>query len=586
MRSTVPIIAFFMAIGLFGVAAYLGYDALMAPKTTRVATAEKTTKTAKIKKAKPKKDPDADADEHWGTKPGVPAVAGKPLTGNTRVAGRPVSSTSSMDAGHRPMPSGAPFVSGSLSQTRGQTDYLTNEVATDRVGWEIVDALEDRPTLAIWLIDRTPSASGQRMAVTHRLEEVLKGFDQLKKQGHKAFANEAGGPPLLHVIAAFGKTCEILTPEPTDDTAALNKALGEIHEEADGEENTFAAIQQVLQDFLKFRTEKKRLIMLTVVTDERGDDAARVDELVPTFEKYAIPCYVIGVPAPFGRDGALSSSPAMEGGKPVQVGPESLDKEMIQLDVGNTSGMGSMNGPELIDSGFGPFALSRLAKLSGGAYLIVRNSGGFGGFGAGGARRFDSKTMAKYAPDYVTKAEYEALLAENKCRLALHNAAQLPPTQINSNVSLTTSFYKQDEAKLKNALDIAQRPAARILPEIDPLYNALKPGEADRNKLTGARWQAAYDVAMGRVLAVKARYEGYNVMVAQLKQGKRPGGPDANIYMMIPADTFSSDSSMDKLVKQSRKYLDRVIKEHPGTPWEMMATRELGNLCGWEWKGQ
>ncbi len=589
MRSFLPIIAFFVAIGLIGVLGFLAYEALSKPRVTKTAVAEKTTKAKKAKKAKPKKDIDDDeSEEGWGKKP---AVAGKPL-----VAGKPVdrSQTGGPAAGMRaPAPSGMPFASGSLSQVRGQTDFLTNETATDRVGWEIVDALGDRPTLAIWLFDRTSSASNQRAAVIRRLGDVLHGFDQLKKQGHKAFENEANGPPLLNVIAAYGKTCEILTPEPTDDTEALIQVLGKITEESDGDEMTFAAIQTVLDEFLKYRTEKKRLIMLTVVTDERGDDMPKVDSLVPILEKYAIPCYVIGPAAPFGREGSLSGASATEGGKPVHVGPESMAKEMIELDFPSSFGGGHgggfrgaqamAGGGELIDSGFGAFALSRLAKLSGGSYLIVR-APSFGDFNQGGAaRRFDSKVMAKYAPDYVSKTEYDALLAGNKCRMALHNAAMLEPVEVNSGVNLTLSFIRQDEAKLKVACDVAQHSVARIEPKLRPLYNALAPGESDRAKLTGPRWQAAYDLAMGRVLAARARYEGYNTMVAQLKQGKRPGGPSDNVWIITPAETFSSDSSLDKLVKQSRKYLERVVKEHPGTPWEMMATHEMNSACGWEW---
>jgi hypothetical protein len=267
---------------------------------------------------------------------------------------------------------------------------------------------------------------------------------------------------------------------------------------------------------------------------------------------------------------------------------------MIELDYPSSMGGGGYGGGfrgagamaaggELIDSGFGAFALSRIAKLSGGSYLIVR-APSFGEFNHGGAgRKFDAKVMAKYAPDYVSKAEYDALLAENKCRMALHNAAMVKPVEVNKGVNLQLSFIRQDEAKLKVSCDEAQRSVARIEPLLRPLYSALAPGESDRAKLTGLRWQAAYDVAMGRVLANRARYEGYNTMVAQLKQGKRPGGPNDNVWMLVPADTFSSDSSLDKLVKQSRKYLERVVKEHPGTPWEMMASRELNSPCGWEW---
>ena len=52
------------------------------------------------------------------------------------------------------------------------------------------------------------------------------------------------------------------------------------------------------------------------------------------------------------------------------------------------------------------------------------------------------------------------------------------------------------------------------------LSTALQPGESDRAKLTGPRWQASFDLAMGQILAARCRIEGYNSTLAQLKQGK------------------------------------------------------------------
>lgn len=558
--SNLPVILFFLAIPLIGLVGFAAYKMAKSPPKKASTTLAASSETKK----KPPKKAESDSDDEIPT-PAPPRQSGS--SGYTK-----------------PARSSGPFASGSLQQVKAQSDYLTNESATDRVGWEIVDTLDTRPTLAIWLFDRSPSAASQRAAVTGRLKDVLKGFDELKKQGHKAFSNNDKGPPLLTVIAAYGKDCEILTPEPTDDTAELTAALDKVTEESDATENTFGAIKQVLDEFLKFHTEQKRYMVLTVVSDERGDDTAKVDELVPIVQKNLILVYGIGVPAPFGRDGSLSAQPIMENGKKVQVGPESLEPEMIDL---NTRGMSLRS--ELIDSGFGPFAMCRLCKASeDGAYLIVRsNSGGGGNSGWGAssfaARHFEAKVMAKYAPDYVSKAEYDALLAENKCRMALHRAAMLDPVEINVSMGLTTSFVRQDEAKLKRECDQAQQAVARVEPKLKPLYDALQPGESDRSKLTGPRWQAAYDLSMGRVLAAKAKFDGYNSMVAQLKQGKRPGGPNDNVWTMMPAESFSTDSTLDKMVKKSRMYLERVIDEHKGTPWEMMAQRELGSQCGWEW---
>jgi len=63
-------------------------------------------------------------------------------------------------------------------------------------------------------------------------------------------------------------------------------------------------------------------------------------------------------------------------------------------------------------------------------------------------------------------------------------------------------------------LSEAQQAAALLEPRINALYQILQHGEADRDKETVMRWQAGYDLAMGRTLAIKVRTETYNAMLA------------------------------------------------------------------------
>ena len=44
--------------------------------------------------------------------------------------------------------------------------------------------------------------------------------------------------------------------------------------------------------------------MIVVFTDEAGDDIDALDATVDLCRKYEMPVYVIGVPAPFGRETA------------------------------------------------------------------------------------------------------------------------------------------------------------------------------------------------------------------------------------------------------------------------------------------
>jgi hypothetical protein len=145
-------------------------------------------------------------------------------------------------------------------------------------------------------------------------------------------------------------------------------------------------------------------------------------------------------------------------------------------------------------------------------------------------------------------------------------------------------FVKSSEAEFANALSEAQKDAALLEPKIDNLYQVLAVGEADRAKETNVRWQAGYDLAIGRVLAVKVRTEAYNAMLAQAKTGLKFKNEKNNTWVLEPADAISVGSQLEKLAQKSKMYLQRVVDEHPGTPWALLAKRELENPVGWQWK--
>jgi hypothetical protein len=170
---------------------------------------------------------------------------------------------------------------------------------------------------------------------------------------------------------------------------------------------------------------------------------------------------------------------------------------------------------------------------------------------------FDPQVMLNYRPDYGSTKQYKKLLAENKARRALVEAAQTSWITPMERPQLV--FPKLNDADLSNRLSQAQHAAAVLEPKIERLYHTLKSGEADRARLAKPRWQAGYDLSMGRVLAVKVRTEGYNTMLG-------------------------SNAALEKLAEHGRMYLTRVVSEHPGTPWALLAEKELKQPFGWTWK--
>ena len=140
--------------------------------------------------------------------------------------------------------------------------------------------------------------------------------------------------------------------------------------------------------------------MIIVVTDEVGDDENRLEEAIELAQRSKVPVYVLGSQALFGRvDGYMDyvdpKTKHVFHSITVRQGPESAMLEQIRLPFW-------YDGPqyELLEAGFGPYALSRLASATGGIYFVTRFTGQRMGF--------DPARMKEYKPDWVRRDQYEA----------------------------------------------------------------------------------------------------------------------------------------------------------------------------------
>ena len=269
----------------------------------------------------------------------------------------------------------------------------------------------------------------------------------------------------------------------------------------------------------------------------------------------------------------------------VSQGPESLRPERIRIHFS-----GYREDTAAIDSGFGPFALTRLCYETGGIYFAVHPNRRVG---RNVSRRetadssahfqhfFDPEIMRKYRPDYISATEYMRRIKENGARAALVQAAKM--SWLTPMEGPRTRFLKTDQAALAGALTEAQKSAAKLDPSIESLYHVIKLGEADRQRETTSRWQAGYDLAAGRVLAVKVRTQSYNAMLAMAKRGMKFDNDKNNTWVLQPANEIDVGSQLQKQADKARSYLQRVAHEHPGTPWALLARRELRQPLGWQW---
>jgi hypothetical protein len=453
------------------------------------------------------------------------------------------------------------------------TVFRTNErSAAEKIAAEIRDALQLRKTLVVWLVEQTPESSTLASNMADQIGRIMQEIAP------------ASAGNLEMAVVSYGSDVNVLTPEPVADAQKLRSALTAIKDRKgeagnsslDDKVVTSTALIQAVEKFLPFRMQGSEVLF--VIIGSSADDARSADEAIVAFKRAAVPVYGVGPAMPFGTftpgDRNRRPQPAASGGEKRKF--ESLAPERIQLALS-----GNQSTADLTDSGFGPFGLERICRQTGGHFFRLRSGAPPGWEIDPNTGDIKSELLMKYAPDYVNEEQYQQLLNANKCRLALHNAALLPP--MTGLQSVKTDFPKEkDEAALARTIKNAQEAAAVVDQPIQRLYDTLVVGESDRPALTGARWQAAYDLAMGQTLATKARLDGYNAMLAILKQGKAFANADSKRWVLEPADEIAAASTMDKMAKSSRTYLQRVASQHKGTPWAAIAERELKYPAGWK----
>ena len=145
-------------------------------------------------------------------------------------------------------------------------------------------------------------------------------------------------------------------------------------------------------------------------------------------------------------------------------------------------------------------------------------------------------------------------------------------------------FVQRDVARLAGDLTKAQQDAAKLEPTLERLSLILEPGMKFRDSEKSPRWRAGYDLAMGRVLAQKVRTETYNAMLAKAKRGMKFEKEKNNTWLLKPDEEISVGSKWQRDADTARMLLNTVIQDHAGTPWALMAKRELEVPIGWKWE--
>jgi hypothetical protein len=195
---------------------------------------------------------------------------------------------------------------------------------------------------------------------------------------------------------------------------------------------------------------------------------------------------------------------------------------------------------------------------------------------------FTAKTLEKYQPDYANPQQLAEKLKTSPLRQATADVAKQLDAKSKLHELRMAFRASTNEATFKSMLEKEQQTPASIQADLTELADKLRAADKDRNKDPSPRWQAHFDLTLARTLGHLAHVMEYNFVLGNKLRKDSPKLKDPktnNGWRLVPHDTMQQKDTRE-LMTERDKLLEKIIKEHPGTPWEVLARRERARLYG------
>ncbi|MHB1425015.1 MAG: caspase family protein [Gemmataceae bacterium] len=142
------------------------------------------------------------------------------------------------------------------------------------------------------------------------------------------------------------------------------------------------------------------------------------------------------------------------------------------------------------------------------------------------------------------------------------------------------------EKQFKEGVENDERKVARLLRGIEDALNELRdPKVVEARGTESKRWQANYDLILARVQLEYAYLFEYQSMLGSMRKEFPPRDPQLHGgWKLASKFALEGDREGQKLAREARQLLDKIIKNNASSPWEVLAKREKLTNLGLEWQ--
>jgi hypothetical protein len=142
-----------------------------------------------------------------------------------------------------------------------------------------------------------------------------------------------------------------------------------------------------------------------------------------------------------------------------------------------------------------------------------------------------------------------------------------------SGTELREEFSGETPDKEKEELRKVQELPARVEAILQDALEKLE-AVADQKEKQAKRWQVHYDYVLAQIKLRICYVNQYNLALANVRGGKLPDRKDGqNGYRLSAEMTLDKNTPPDKkeMFNEARKALNEIAKQHPKTPWALLA---------------
>jgi hypothetical protein len=212
---------------------------------------------------------------------------------------------------------------------------------------------------------------------------------------------------------------------------------------------------------------------------------------------------------------------------------------------------------------------------------------------------FSASTMAAYAADYQNLREIFDKPKEFPLRFAVLqtvesldrqgrlNRVKVGDKEVAADRLIETVRDAGTDDKVKKSLTKSQQDGpALMLVELQEMLELMEKAGRNRDREPSKRWQAHYDYVLAMLKMRMVYVNEYNAMIAKVKRDELPKlDPKLhNGWRLAAQDKITSPKEVKDLASDARKLLAKLIQEHPGTPWEVLAKRDRSAALGLSWQ--